>query len=55
MKKALAFLKIYDIIPIEIFEEGESFVIMDDGDSNPDNPAIYHKVVQAKRSTHLLM
>ena len=28
---------------------------MDDGDSNPENPPLYHKLFEAKRRLHLRM
>ena len=50
----LAFLKGYDIIAI-IFRKEIVRIIMDDGDSNADNPHLYRKFVQVKRSPHLRM
>ena len=35
--------------------KGDLLKVMDDGDSNPDNPNIYGIEVQAKRSPHLRM
>ena len=37
------------------FQEGDPFVIMDDGDSYPANPPLFYEIVQAKRSPYLLM